>query len=429
MVDRQPGDGGFEDVPRSSPPKPACELLTIQQLYELPTPRAVVAGLMRVGEFVVVYGVPACLKSFVVLDLILKIAAGLQWWGRKTIQGAVLYLAGEGAGGLKKRIKAWAIKYKVDPCALDVRVLPRAIALMQPEEFKPLVAAIAALDVKPTVIVVDTLARYMIGGDENSAQDMGLFIARCNELHAATGATIVVIHHKKKNQPTERGSSALRGAADVMIEVKREGYRVELVGDKSKDDAPLPSIHLEANQVWVDIDEDGASITSLALEEIDPPLTQEPQAAQQEPTKDEAKPDAGVAIRRALAVIFAGAEASGPQLLDASGLPKSTFYDALRNEIEGDRIAATQPKNRRTCYRLTPKAPEFVSPSPSPSPNASPDSDSDVDPSRVRQSESETPVGGSDRTTDSDSTNVRSKPHQRKKKRAKRRGPRAGGAA
>ncbi|MCC7173088.1 MAG: AAA family ATPase [Planctomycetes bacterium] len=428
MVDQRPGtEGGFEDVPRSSTPKPPCELLTIQQLYEMPTPRAVVAGLMRVGEFVVVYGVPACLKSFVVLDLILKIAAGLHWWGRKTIQGAVLYLAGEGAGGLKKRIKAWAIKYQVDPCALDVRVLPRAIALMEEAEFKPLLEAIAALDVKPTVIVVDTLARYMIGGDENSAQDMGLFIARCNELHAATGATIVVIHHKKKNQPTERGSSALRGAADVMIEVKREGYRVELVGDKSKDDAPLPSIHLEANQVWVEIDEDGASVTSLALQEVDPPSTEAPRCAPQEPANEQVKPDAGVAIRRALAVIFAGLPAGGAQLLAACGLARTTFYDALAHEIEAGLITASDPKNRRPLYRLTDKAPEYVSPSPSPSPSpdAPPESDSGGDASRVRESESQAPLRGRDRTPDSDSTH--SDPQQKKRRGRKRGG--AGGAS
>ena len=52
---------------------------------------------------------------------------------------------------------------------------------------------------RPALIIVDTLARCMVGGDENSAKDMGLFIAHADALRKETGATVLIIHHTGKN--------------------------------------------------------------------------------------------------------------------------------------------------------------------------------------------------------------------------------------
>jgi len=73
------------------------------------------------------------------------------------------------------------------------------------------------IGVRPGLIVVDTLARVALGADENSASDMGRVVAGFDMLKRETGATVLALHHSRKDGGAERGSSALRGAADVMI--------------------------------------------------------------------------------------------------------------------------------------------------------------------------------------------------------------------
>lgn len=64
----------------------------------------------------------------------------------------------------------------------------------------------------------------MLGGaDENKASDMGAFIAGCDAIKAATGATVLVVHHSGKDETKgARGSSSFRAALDAEFLVKRE---------------------------------------------------------------------------------------------------------------------------------------------------------------------------------------------------------------
>ena len=69
------------------------------------------------------------------------------------------------------------------------------------------------------LVIIDTLARSMGAGDENSSQDMGAFIAACDQIRRATGATVLIVHHSgKSSNAGARGSSALLGAVDTAIE-------------------------------------------------------------------------------------------------------------------------------------------------------------------------------------------------------------------
>src|SRR5690606_29160652 len=83
-----------------------------------------------------------------------------------------------------------------------------------------LAADLGQLPEKPVLIVIDTLARAMKGGDENSAQDMGALNDAVSALIQATGACVMLVHHSGKNKASgARGSSALLGAIDTEIEV------------------------------------------------------------------------------------------------------------------------------------------------------------------------------------------------------------------
>jgi hypothetical protein len=83
------------------------------------------------------------------------------------------------------------------------------------------------------------MARCMPGGDENSAQDVGRVIASADRIRRRNGAAVLLVHHTQKSGELERGSSALRGAADAMFALKNEDGLLTLECSKEKD-APEP---------------------------------------------------------------------------------------------------------------------------------------------------------------------------------------------
>jgi hypothetical protein len=89
----------------------------------------------------------------------------------------------------------------------------------------------------PRLIVIDTLARCFGAGDENSTKDMSAFVASLNAIREAfLVATILVVHHAGKSAGKgERGSTALRGAADTVMSLAGSGDWLTLKCEKQKD--------------------------------------------------------------------------------------------------------------------------------------------------------------------------------------------------
>jgi AAA domain len=216
-------------------PRPApFPTLTVQQLAELPEPTWTIEGVVPEGSSVI-YGRSSSFKSFVALDMALCVAAGLPWHGHDVQTGAVLYVAGEGGGGLAQRIAAWQAAHEHEhPDLSAIRFLTRSIDVLDARATEQLARTVEELPEPPVLVVVDTLARSMIG-DENSTRDMGTFVAALDRLPVASR---VVVHHTGANGERERGAVALRCAVETMIRVEREGNAptVQLVCDKAPRD-------------------------------------------------------------------------------------------------------------------------------------------------------------------------------------------------
>jgi hypothetical protein len=189
----------------------------------------------------------------------LSVAADHSWCGKPTAGGAVLYVAAEGLYGLPTRVGAYQTKHGLN--AENIRYLGEALNLLNPNHIEALLAKLRAEGIQPVLIVLDTLARLMVGGDENSAKDMGLAIEGIDRLRKETSATILLIHHTRKDGQIERGSSALRAAADVMIECKKSDDQggVAFECKKMKDAAPFKKATLQLKLVPV------GSSSSLAI--------------------------------------------------------------------------------------------------------------------------------------------------------------------
>lgn len=172
-----------------------------------------------------VFGPSGCYKSFYSLDASLRIAQSRP----------VVYIVGEGLGGIHRRVQAWCEHNQSGPG--ESYFIDHEINLLDSTSVKALGNASAS--VKPAMFVFDTLARCLIGGDENSAKDMGIAIHSASLLQHALHSAVSWIHHSNRAERGERGSGALRGASDSMIEMYPNGDgSVRVSCSKSKDDEP-----------------------------------------------------------------------------------------------------------------------------------------------------------------------------------------------
>jgi hypothetical protein len=71
------------------------------------------------------------------------------------------------------------------------------------------------------LVIFDTLARSMVGGDEYSARDMGEVVATLDRF-TALGCAVMFTHHSGRgNDDHGRGSSALDAAVDTELRIEK----------------------------------------------------------------------------------------------------------------------------------------------------------------------------------------------------------------
>jgi hypothetical protein len=214
--------------------------LSLDDVESLPPPRWLVPGVLTEGSLAAIYGAPESGKSFLAVDISMAIAGGIDWHGRQVERGGVLYIAAEGAPGLGKRFRAWKLGRCAQGRRFDLHLMRDDLNLAAEKDGGARAFAQAVADeLGPLrLIVIDTLNQTAAGADENSAKDMGRYIASMKLLRNATGATVAVVHHSGKDlSKGMRGSTALLGAMDTTVEVERatDGRSIKVTVKKQKD--------------------------------------------------------------------------------------------------------------------------------------------------------------------------------------------------
>jgi hypothetical protein len=210
------------------------------ELADIPQPAWLVDGHVTDG-FTVMYGPPKSGKTFIALDWALSMATGRAWHGKKTEAAPVLYVSGEGAGGLHRRVQGWKKANGEGSSRLyfipfGARIVDRAHVVQLRSDLHSTGARL---------LIVDTLARSMAGKDENSAQDMGTAIQALDWLREKTGCGVLVLHHSGVDGTRPRGSTALFGAADTLIRVEGDNGTVKVSCEGQKDAMPFRTSQFE----------------------------------------------------------------------------------------------------------------------------------------------------------------------------------------
>lgn len=252
-------------------------LIPADSFCDQPAPiRWLVKNWLQDRALIMVHGPSGGGKTFVVLDWCLRISSRFDdWCGNKVRNGSVVYLAGEGHHGLRGRVAAWKVKHK--PSALNMWLSKDGCDLNTPQGYQRVVDNVRTLPEKPSVIVVDTLHRFLLG-DENSSQDAKTMLDACNSLMAEFDCSVLLVHHtgvSDESQHRARGSSAWRGALDIEISVLpgKNEQPIQLIQRKSKDSEMAQTIYLDLETVAIPgwLDEDGEPVTSAVIMEADAP--------------------------------------------------------------------------------------------------------------------------------------------------------------
>jgi hypothetical protein len=271
----------FDVVPDDDAPakpkearKTKFPMVSVSKFLLNPPMQWIVRDILPKAAMAVIYGASTAGKTFLALDLVLAITRGVPWRGKRVTKGRGVYVVAEGAEGFRNRMAAYCEAHGVDPESLDLVLMPAAPQMMNAKEVVELIKDLQTLG-PLDFIVMDTYARVLVGGNENDSTDTGVMIDHCARIHKHTGALVILIHHTPKDGVGMRGSGALKGAADAVIEVIRtKEYRAAKL-DKMKDGGDQGEYRFKLPIVEMGENEDGDPITSCVVEHIDAPEGEE----------------------------------------------------------------------------------------------------------------------------------------------------------
>jgi hypothetical protein len=199
-------------------------LIDANDLDDLPDPK------MLLGEFIpeagvgVLAGKFGSYKSFVTVSWACALASGRNWLDKQEFAVPeavkVLYVAAEGASGMKLRKRAWSERFGEVPRG-NLAFYPRAVNLTDAAAVEDLEQAIAAREFK--VVIIDTLHRSAPGAEENSSTELGLVFEAACRLRDEHGVTVLFVDHTGHGGERPRGSSIKVDDSDFVIIADRPG--------------------------------------------------------------------------------------------------------------------------------------------------------------------------------------------------------------
>ena len=198
-------------------------------------------------------------KGFVAIDMAFAIACTdiKEWKGYKVLKhGHVIYFAGEGQRGMRKRCAGLSHALNINPSHVKMDIISEALPIDDPDPragIERVLANIGRLSVEPVLAIFDTTNRYM-SGDENKTVEAGAYVRACQKLEEEFGCVVVTIHHTGQSQDTQnraRGSSVFKASVDTELKILKNESVITIEVTKSKDSEPPAPLKLVMHQVEV----------------------------------------------------------------------------------------------------------------------------------------------------------------------------------
>jgi len=227
-------------------PRGALRFQTVKEaILTVENPKWLIEDVFEQEKLITVFGEPKSGKSFIAIAMASAVATGSSFYGCKANKANVLYLAGEGLSGMRRRLLAMhqseyghKLFYtdeekQANPELEDANLFlsNRGTRINEPEEFEKLENEINLIKQEKGdigLIIFDTFQRNF-SGDENSAQEVNKFVKAADQLIHDYKCTVLLVHHTGRgNTNRARGSSVLDASIDGEFLVKRKDQNEEM---------------------------------------------------------------------------------------------------------------------------------------------------------------------------------------------------------
>ena len=210
---------------------------TISDLAKIPPAVPLIDGLLYQNTLVQITGNPGSYKSFLAVSMACAVASRkeLTHWAGYPVKahGPVIYVAAEGASGLRARILGWCEVHDHEESDVDLLLIDHPVQMGSDEQMQKLINT--AVHFGAVMVIFDTRARCTLGIDENKADEQGIAIEAIEQLREATGCTTVVLHHSSRAGSAGRGSSVWDGNVWSDLRVSAKGMTTTIHCEKHKD--------------------------------------------------------------------------------------------------------------------------------------------------------------------------------------------------
>lgn len=315
-VDRPPdqiaeGFGAESQTSGSQETAPSL-FLTDSELAALPPVEWDIDGILPTGGLSFLVGQPGTGKSLLALWFASCISLGVPWVGRKVRRGRVIYVAAEGARSLHSRLEIWKSYYDHEKVDTGIRWMPQRLDLRDPRSVSAFL--LAASDVTPRLVIIDTLGRCTQGAKENDSDGMGEALGAVDRIRETLETSVLLLAHPSRDGgDSPRGHSSQDGAADAIWVLKDEDGSRILSCAKLKDGDESTEVRLALVQRW-------ESVVLIPADKA---------GVQQSLTPGQLK------VMATIRGTDCGGGVSTPTLIDAGKVPKSSVYHILKNLTTG----------------------------------------------------------------------------------------------
>jgi hypothetical protein len=225
--DLEPARGSLDSAPndpenRVSQPAERPRFILRNAAYALqPQPPIdyIVDDLITNSSVNVIYGEPGSKKTYTALSLAVCVANGRNWLDFKTRKVPVLIIDEESGEKRLSRRLGEAIRGESGDTTSPIFYISLAgFKLDDPTD--PILIHALIEQTGAHLVIIDALADIM-DGDENDKKDVQPVFNALRKIAENTDSAILIIHHSNK-AGGYRGSSAIKGSIDLMIQVTSE---------------------------------------------------------------------------------------------------------------------------------------------------------------------------------------------------------------
>lgn len=198
-----------------------------------------VRGVLPASGVCILYGGIQGGKTFCAIDAGLRMASGMDVFGRKTEPCAVIYCCAEDHDGVEARVAAWLRHHQkedqdipflllnVEGWNLSAENTDDAQRLLAEIEEERAVLREIEGGLPPGAIVFDTLSACAPAADLNTGPGMGPLLAMLKRFATELGVLAIGVHHEGKSTSytddrAMAGHFSLRAGMDASIEVRQD---------------------------------------------------------------------------------------------------------------------------------------------------------------------------------------------------------------